>query len=88
MKPTGWHLPIYSDHIDDKVELAKRVRFESNDMVRLLTRDDRDILYHLDPNGKNVHYVSEVKLYNHSNSERLHHSLASVDYDEKYQQLI
>ena len=62
LHPTDWLLPIDSDDIDE-IELAKRVRFESNDMIRFLTRDDREILYQLDPNqldpnGKNVHYLS------------------------------
>ena len=34
----------------DPLELAKRVKFESNNVVRILTLDDRDILYELVPN--------------------------------------
>ena len=58
LHPTNWQMPINTDDIDS-LKLARRVRFESNDMVRFLTRDDRDILYHLDSNGKNVHLLTE-----------------------------
>ena len=38
LQPTGWELPIKTDDIDP-VELAKRVRFESNNVIRFLTID-------------------------------------------------
>ena len=82
---TDWRLPIKTDDID-QVELAKRVRFESNNMIRFLTRDDRDILFHLDPNGKNVHYHSEVKLEN--NLTKSDHYLASDMFEEKDKRMI
>ena len=48
----------------DALDLAQRVKFESNSVVRYLTHDSRDILYKLDRDGKHVHYISEVKIDN------------------------
>ena len=44
--------------------MASRVKFESNSVLRFLTPDNRDILYRLDEDGKQVHYISEVKVDN------------------------
>lgn len=43
-------------------ELAKRVKFESDDIVRLLTEDDRDILFRLVPNQKLAQYLCECQV--------------------------
>lgn len=40
------------------------MRFESNSIIRYINRDNRDLLYLLDPNGKSVHYIGEVKVEN------------------------
>ena len=47
----------------DVKELAKRVRFESNNVIRVLTRDNRDILFLLSQD-KTVKMISEVQLEN------------------------
>ena len=47
----------------EHVELARRVKFESNNVIRILTQDNRDILYDLSPNDK-VKYLSIVQLLN------------------------
>ena len=63
MKLTDWTLPLKTDDLDT-LDLAHRVKFESNSVVRYLTHDNRDILYKLDRDGKRVHYISEVKIDN------------------------
>ena len=63
IKLTDWTLPIRTDGLEDK-DLASRVKFESNSVLRFLTPDNRDILYGLDEDGKQVHYISEVKVDN------------------------
>ena len=63
IKPTEWSIPFRTDDID-KDELASRVKFESNSVIRYLTRDKRDILYRLDSDGKSVQYIGEVKVDN------------------------
>ena len=46
-------------------ELATRVKFESNNVIRLLTAvTNRDILYSLDKDRTNFHYISEVPQQN------------------------
>ena len=47
----------------DVLELAKRVRFEANNIIRYLTKDNRDILFLLLPD-KTVMKVSEVQVEN------------------------
>ena len=61
IEPTEWTIPLKTEDIE-KVELASRVKFESNSVVRYLTRDKRDILYRLDQDGKHVHYIGEVRV--------------------------
>ena len=34
------------------LELAKRVKFESNNVIRFLTQDNRDILFEMSPDNK------------------------------------
>ena len=63
IKPTEWTIPNRTDNIK-KEELASRVKFESNSVIRYLTRDKRDILYRLDNDGRSVHYIGEVKVDN------------------------
>ena len=78
MKLKGWKIPFSTSDID-QMTLARRVRFESNDVIRLRTIDNRDILYKLEPDGTNVTYLSEVKLDN----ERLgFHKISSREYTD------
>ena len=44
-----WILPIRTDDLETG-ELFRRVRFEANNVVRILTKDNRDILYKLERN--------------------------------------
>ena len=44
--------------------MATRVKFEANDIVRVLTPDSRDILYKLAPNETVAVYMSEVRIEN------------------------
>ena len=46
LQETGWTLPIKTDDMEH-LELARRVRFEAKNVVRVLTREDRDILFEL-----------------------------------------
>ena len=62
LQETDWKIPILTDGMDVK-ELAKRVRFESNNVIRILTRDNRDILFLLSQD-KTVKMISEVQLEN------------------------
>ena len=48
----------------DSVDLATRVKFEANDIVRVLTTDSRDILYKLEQNENVAVYMSEVRIEN------------------------
>ena len=45
---TGWTLPIGTDDIEH-LELASRVRFEANNVLRILTKEGKDILFELLP---------------------------------------
>ena len=48
LQETEWTLPIDTNNLDP-LELATRVRFESNNVVRFITTiTDRDLLYSLD----------------------------------------
>ena len=44
------------------IDLAKRVKFESNKIIRFLAPNNRDILYELDEDGKQVHNISELSV--------------------------
>ena len=68
MKLKDWTLPIKTNDLDI-VDLASRVKFESNSVVRYLTRSNRDILYKLDEDGKHVHYICEVKVENSTKTD-------------------
>ena len=57
------HLPIVIEGIEH-VELAKRVKFESNNVIRFVTEDNRDILFELSLDNK-VKYLSEVPIENY-----------------------
>ena len=63
MRLKEWKLPIKTNDLET-VELASKVKFESNSIIRFLTRDNRDILYKLDENGRDVHYITEFKVAN------------------------
>ena len=63
LKPTEFTLPIRTDVLEDE-ELASRVKFESNSVIRFLSPDNRDILYRLDEDAKRVYCISEVKVDN------------------------
>ena len=60
MRLKEWKLPIKTEDLETE-ELASMVKFESNSIIRFLTRDNRDILYKLDKNGSDVHYITEFK---------------------------
>ena len=62
MKPTKWVFPIKTEHYEI-MDLAARVKFESNSVIRFLTRANRDILFILDTSdGKTVYYASEIRV--------------------------
>ena len=44
LQDTKWELPIDTSDIS-VIELATRVKFEASDIIRILTIDNRDILY-------------------------------------------
>ena len=52
----------------DTVELAKRVRFEANNVIRFRTQDNRDILFLL-KQDRNVEKISEVQVENFYKTE-------------------
>ena len=56
MEEKDWQLPIMTEGIEH-VELARRVKFESNNVIRVLTQDNRDILFELSLDLK-VKYLS------------------------------
>ena len=58
-----WTLP---DEIDNMklLQLAKRVRFEANNVIRLLTKDNRDILFLIVPEEDRIEYLSDVQVTN------------------------
>ena len=43
---TEWELSLQTKDIDPE-ELSRRTKFESNDIIRIVTKDKRDILYRL-----------------------------------------
>ena len=43
-----WTIPIYTADWEPE-ELAARVKFEKNNIIRIITEDERDILYELVP---------------------------------------
>ena len=49
LKETDWTLPIRTDDIE-YYELGSRVRFEAKNVIRILTKEDLDILFELVPN--------------------------------------
>ena len=49
LQETDWTLPIKTDDFEPE-ELASRVRFEAKNVIRFLTKENRDILYELQPN--------------------------------------
>ena len=65
-------------------DLEQRVRFESNSIVRYLNRDNRDILYQLDKDGRSVHYIGEVKVENFFRKPG--HKLTLLDGTENFEQ--
>ena len=58
LEKTGWTVPIDTRGLG-VVELARRVRFEANNIIRYLREDDLDILFLLKPD-KSVRKISEV----------------------------
>ena len=59
MKLKEWKLPLKTDKMET-IDLAKRIKFESNKIIRFLTPNNMDILYELDQSGKQVLNISEV----------------------------
>ena len=62
LKEHKLQLPIETEGIGH-VELAKRVKFESNRVIRILTQDNRDILFELSHDNKAM-YLSDVQVEN------------------------
>ena len=53
-------LPVETEGIK-QLELAKRVKFESNNVIRIVTQDNRDILFELSLDDK-TKYLSDVEI--------------------------
>ena len=70
VEETAWKVPVDTRGMD-VVELAKRVRFEANNIIRYLTKDNRDTLFLLLPD-KTVRKISEVQAENLSSTEGHH----------------
>ena len=51
LEEQNWKLPIKTENIEH-IELAKRVKFEGNNVIRFLTQDNQDILFELSPDYK------------------------------------
>ena len=64
----------------DAFELGRRVRFEANNIIRYLTKDNRDTLFLLLPD-KTVRKISEVQVENNLIKTDGQHQLTS-----KYEQ--
>ena len=62
LEETDWNVPIDSRGMD-AFELCRRVRFEANNIIRFLTKDNRDTLFLLLPD-KSVKKISEVQVEN------------------------
>ena len=59
-----WQLPIRTDDVEP-MELAIRVRFESNNVIRFFKPGyNRDLLFALESDEKTVTYLSEVVVEN------------------------
>ena len=77
------------------IELATRVKFEASDIVRILTLDDRDILYKLDVDHHEARYLTEVRMENqfHEDLAMLHwtkitHKFTSKKFDNVFKHLM
>ena len=72
LKELNWKVPISTDGIDAP-ELAKRVRFEANNIIRFRTKDSRDILFLLSQDKTTqettVTKISEVQVENFFKTE-------------------
>ena len=62
------------------------MRFESNSIVRYINRDNRDLLYKLDKNGRDVFYIGEVKVENFFRKEG--HKLDISHEKETFEQMM
>ena len=73
----------------DLFELASRVKFESNSVIRFLTRDKRDILFRfdgdeqIDGDEQTVHYIGEVKVDNLL--KKRDHKIAHHEYEDEFE---
>ena len=56
-----WTIPIHTADWTPEY-LAKRIRFESSSVIRIITEDQRDILYELVSDQTEAKYLSEVKV--------------------------
>ena len=63
LEEMAWKLPVKTDHMEQS-DLIRSVRFESDEYIRFLTSDNRDIIFKLDPDETTVHYASEVQVDN------------------------
>ena len=86
MKPKDWAFPIWTEHYEI-MDLAARVKFESNSVIRFLTESNRDILFILDNNdGQTVYYASETRVERLFTKEE--HLLKFSEENEKLEDLI
>ena len=63
----------------DAFELGRRVRFEANNIIRYLTKDNRDTLFLLLPDNA-VRKINEVQVENLSSTDG-HHLTSKSDQD-------
>ena len=72
LKELNWKVPISTDGMT-VVELAQRVRFEANNIIRLRTKDSRDLLFLVSQNKTTqvttVTKISEVQVKNFFKTE-------------------
>ena len=72
LKELNWKVPINTDGIG-VVELAKRVRFEANNIIRFRTKDSRDILFLISQDKTTqettITKISEVQVENFFKTE-------------------
>ena len=64
MVKTEWSMPSKIDDFEP-VELARRVRFEAKNIIRILSKDNRDIMFQLVQGRPIARYLGEFKVWNH-----------------------
>ena len=78
---TEWEIPSKIDDFEP-VELARRVRFEARNIIRILTKDNRDIMYQLVQDRPVARYLGEFKVWNHFHIEG--HKLSAYEPDSPF----